>query len=342
MSQRDQSTLSVAIVGNAGGTNIGDSLRRAAISHGHQLLFFDAYRASCGNRLLRALSWRLFDRKPLRLKQFSEDVVNACSTTARPDFLIATGGAPLVDSALRALRAKGIVCINYSTDDPWSPTQRAQWYLRALPAYDVVFTPRIANIGDLLALGCSDVRYLPFGYDEDLWATPQQAISAPVYDVLFVGGADPERVAFMTAFMHEGPPVALVGAYWERNSATRPYALGHKPPETLRALTVAAKVNLCLVRRANRDGHVMRSFEIAAMGGCMLVEDTAEHRAILGEDGEAVLYFRSPDEAATRVHTVLADPLLRAHLGAQAQRRITWKPNRYADRLETMLRCRAN
>jgi len=38
----------------------------------------------------------------------------------------------------------------------------------------------------------------------------------------------------MTAFMLKGPPVALVGAYWERNSATRSYALGHKPPETLR------------------------------------------------------------------------------------------------------------
>jgi spore maturation protein CgeB len=278
----------------------------------------------------------------LRLKEFSEDVVSACNTTERPDFLIATGAAPLIDSALGALRAKGIICINYSTDDPWSPTQRARWLLRALPAYDVVFTPRRANIDDLLRLGCTDVRYLPFGYDEALWVSPESATNAPVYDVLFVGGADRDRVAFMTAFMQEGPPVALVGAYWERNSATRPFALGQKPPEALRALTITAKVNLCLVRRANRDGHVMRSFEIAAMGGCMLVEDTDEHRVIFGNDGESVLYFRTPKEAVMRARALIGDGALRAQLAERAYRRIMSRPNRYSDRLEAMLRYRSN
>jgi hypothetical protein len=81
----------------------------------------------------------------------------------------------------------------------------------------------------------------------------------------------------MREFMPHGSPVLLAGAYWDRYPAFRAYALGIK-----RALTAAAKVNLCLVRRANRDGHVMRSFEIAAIGGCMLAQDTDEHRDIFG------------------------------------------------------------
>jgi hypothetical protein len=48
----------------------------------------------------------------------------------------------------------------------------------------------------------------------------------------------------------------------------------------------------CPVRRASRDGHIMRSFEIAAVGGCMLAQDIDEHREIFGSEGEAVVYFR--------------------------------------------------
>ena len=46
---------------------------------------------------------------------------------------------------------------------------RAKWYLHALPHYNVVFTPRRSNIEDMLQLGCREVRYLPFGYDEFLF-----------------------------------------------------------------------------------------------------------------------------------------------------------------------------
>jgi spore maturation protein CgeB len=117
----------------------------------------------------------------------------------------------------------------------------------------------------------------------------------------------------------------------------RSYALGHRPPEALCTLTAAAKVNLCLVRRANRDGHVMRSFEIAALGGCMLAEDTSEHREIFGPDGEAVVYFRSAQEAAERARTLLAEPSERARLSAAVRARILGGPHSYRDRLASIL-----
>ena len=138
------------------------------------------------------------------------------------------------------------------------------------------------------------------------------------------------------AFMKAGPPVALVGGYWDRFSATRQHALGHKPPETVRDWT-AAKVNLCLVRRANRDGHVMRSFEIAAVGGCMLAEDTDEHREIFGPDGEAVLYFRTPEEAGARARALVANPTERARLSASIRTRIVAGRHTYRERLASML-----
>jgi spore maturation protein CgeB len=121
----------------------------------------------------------------------------------------------------------------------------------------------------------------------------------------------------------------------------RAHALGQQPPEQLCALTAAAKVNLCLVRRANRDGHVMRSFEIAALGGCMLAEDTEEHREIFGGDGECVVYFRNPAEAADRARRLLGDAAERARLACAVRARVVQGAHTYRDRLVTMLRAAA-
>ncbi len=231
-----------------------------------------------------------------------------------------------------------IACINYSTDDPWNPKLMAAWYLRALPAYSVVFTPRRANINDFRALGCTDVRYLPFGYDDTLFAPPDVSVEATAsHDVLFVGGADHDRITFVAAFTQCGPPVTLVGNYWDRHPATRSRALGNRSPAEIRALTAAAKVNLCLVRRANRDDNVMRTFEIGAIGGCTIAEDTPGHREIFGADGEAVHYFRTPQEAARLANSLLLDVRERERLAAAIRARIAGGGHTYRDRLVTML-----
>jgi hypothetical protein len=328
--------VKLALLGMFDGTHIGRSFARGAANLGIKSILFDAERAAAGPRLLRSLSWHLGDRRPLHLNWFSNQLVETCAR-AKPDILIATGMAPLTESALRRLRQLGIVSMNYSTDDPWNPAMRSNWHLQALSSYDFVFSPRRSNLDDFRRLGCRNVRYLSFGYDKSLFAQAIYPSDSHAYDVLFVGGADPDRVAFMTEFAREGPPVALVGGYWERYAAFRARALGIKPPEIVRSLTAAAKVNLCLVRRANRDGHVMRSFEIAAAGGCMLAEDTNEHREIFGPEGEATVYFRNAEEAVERARALLCSSSERKRLAADLHRRIVGGGHTYAHRLATML-----
>jgi spore maturation protein CgeB len=326
----------LAIVGCFDGTHVGGSLWRAATHLGIDTAKFDVNDAERGSRILRAALWRFGDRRPLAMHRFLKSVVVGCRQS-ESEILIATGVAPLTSSALRTLRAMGIVCVNYSTDDPWNPALRASWHLRVLPQYDAIFTTRRANVGSFADIGCGQVHYLPFGYDEWLFCRRVGALHEPAPDVLFVGGADRDRVSFMTDFLNTGPRVALVGGYWGRFPAMRPYALGLQPPEVLSALTSEAKVNLCLVRRANRDGHVMRSFEIGALGGCMLAEDTVEHREIFGPDGEAVVYFRTPREAAERARSLIADPAERARLSAVVRARISRGAHTYTDRLVSIL-----
>ena len=305
----------------------GESDTRGGAGEGIAVTTFDAEGAMRASRLVRAALWHVGGQGPARLAAFSAELV-ASVAAARPALLIATGAAPLTRSALRRLRGIGIACFNYATDDPWNRAMRASWHLRALPEYDAVFTTRKANLDCFREIGVAAVHYLPFGYDDELFPGPADPPTgpdcAPGCDVLFVGGADRDRIAFITQFLKSGLSVALAGGYWDRVPALRRHALGLQPPEALACLTASARINLCLVRRANRDGHVMRSFEIAALGGVMLAEDTEEHRDLFGPDGEAVVYFRNPDEAAVRARALLADAAERARLsqsGAAAHRR---------------------
>jgi spore maturation protein CgeB len=206
--------------------------------------------------------------------------------------------------------------------------------------YDVVFTPRRSTILDLVALGCGRVVYLPFGYDPDLFFSGESAEAPPELhntDLLFVGGADSDRVPFVEKLAAGGLKLALYGSYWERYDSTKAYSLGQATPSTVRRATSVSPVNLCLVRRANRDGHVMRSFEIPAIGGFMLAEDTQEHRDLLGPEGQCVLYFASAAEAICKAHWALTNPVERQRMAQAAHELIVGGRNTYKDRLEQML-----
>jgi spore maturation protein CgeB len=298
------------------------------------VLFFDQREAMSQNRLVQTALWRMASRRPVYLNSFSKSCEKTC-TEHQPSALIATGAAPLTVRTLRALKQIGVQTINYSTDDPWNAL--AIWHLKALPEYNTVFTPRRTNIQDLLALGCTDVRYLPFGYDEDLFFPPNPQGSKDIHDVLFVGGADEDRAGFFVEFAKCGIKPTLIGSYWNRYVGTRHFTLGHQPPELLRDLTASAGVNICLVRHANRDGHVMRSFEIPAVGGFMIAEDTAEHRDFFGEEGKCVLYFKTPEEAAKKTAWAIANKSERQRMAKAAHDRVVMGPNTYKDRLKVIL-----
>jgi spore maturation protein CgeB len=241
---------------------------------------------------------------------------------------------------LAAIGRLGIVRVNYSTDDPWNPNQQAQWFLRALPFYDKIFSTRQANIDDFQRQGIDDVSYLPFGYDPLIWhaADTPEIVEGAEQHVLFVGGADRDRSPFITALARAGLGVTVFGGYWNRYAPSSVRNMGIGDAYAIRRATALSPVSLCLVRRANRDGHVMRSFEIPAAGGCMLAEDTHEHRTIFGDDGARVLYFDSEARMIEGARALLEDETMRRRLAQSANEMILSNKHTYLDRLQTMLR----
>ncbi|MCS7082993.1 MAG: glycosyltransferase [Rhodothermia bacterium] len=288
-------------------------------------------------------NWWFGGHRPPRLHEFSRRVLEVCRSF-RPRWLLCTGIAPVARWALKEVAQEGILRINFLTDDPWNPAHRAPWFGDALPQYDRVFSPRRSNLEDLKRIGCPQVAYLPFAYDPAVHYPDPPCTTLEwaqfASDIVFIGGADRDRLPVITALIRAGFRVALYGGYWDRLPETRAYARGHADPYVLRKAVGGAKVVLCLVRRANRDGHAMRTYEIPAMRACMLTEDTAEHRDIFGEEGRAVLYFRTIAEMLDKLRWLLDHPEERVRLAEGAYRLITDGSNTYANRLAAMLGAR--
>jgi spore maturation protein CgeB len=327
------------LVANPDPVHVGAHLLGAARALGMSVRLCDTRDAFVGPAWQQRVNWWLRGHRPSALRSFSERVVQTVRAEG-VQCVLATGIAPLDAEALRALGRLGVKRVNFLTDDPWNEGHRAPWFLAALRQYDHVFTPRRANMTDIRSLGGPAVSYLPFAYaPETHYPTP--GLTAEDHgrfraDLVFAGGADADRVRVITPFIEAGFDVALYGGYWERYSSTRAHARGFLNGDELRRAINGAKVSLCLVRRANRDGHSMRTFEVAAMGGCMLVEDTDEHRQIFGTEPEAVVYFRSPEDGIPSLRALLADAGRRATLSTRVREVIGHGDHTYAARLRAM------
>src|ERR1041385_5349598 len=208
--------------------------------------FVDVRTAMDGPLLLRQVNWRLRGRRPTRLHRFSKDLVSLVEKLT-PQFMLATGQSPITRQACGHLRDLGVRTAILLTDDPWNRAHIAPWFLKALPSYDFVFSTRQANLSELKALGCLNVCYLPFGYDPDLFYPDLSDLNEdfPQPDIAFAGGADGDRLPFISALIRANFRLAIYGDYWSRYSQTRNAQRGYVDPPMLRRVINNPKVALC-------------------------------------------------------------------------------------------------
>ena len=284
--------------------------------------------------LLSKLNWHLRGHRPSKLEQFGKRAVEL-AFSIKATHVIATGIAPLPSHTIRTLRKSGMRVVNWLTDDPWSAAHRAPWFIETIPEYDVVFTPRAAIIDDLRKASARSVEMLPFAYCHacHFAAKKYEERSA----VSFVGGADDDRVRYITALVQGGVKIELYGGYWSRQRALSDAARGFVDTAGYRAVVAGTAISLCLVREANRDAHVMRSYELPAMRACILAQDTSDHRELYGPEGETVRYFAGVKDIAAKASDLLRDNAERQRLAVAVHTRVVRPENSYFARLETLM-----
>ena len=325
--------MKLVIAGIFGEAHVGAHLRHAANKLDLEVIEASQLEASSANPFTRKWHW-LWDHKPDRLDAYSRNLLETCHRE-EVRIVLATGFAPISAKVLQQLKADGVRVLNFLTDHPWNPTQSSNWFLEALPFYDTVFSPRHSAIDALKKLGLT-VHYLPFAYSEIYHHPPKSTANSPAYDLVFIGGGDKERRATLSPLADMKINLGLYGGYWDHYPELRPFYKGFVAGEELRSIVAASRINLCIVRRANQDDHVMRTFEIPAIGGCMLSEDTPAHREFLGTECESALYFKNEIQLKEKVKMLLDDAALRQRIAQQAHQRILSSGNTYTDRLRKM------
>jgi spore maturation protein CgeB len=345
MTFRNETDNRLLIVGNPGAVHVGAHFLNAARAIGLTAQICDSNEAFAAPWPLVKFNWKFRGHRPSNLDRFSQKVVETCRNL-RPTWMISTGISPVADWAVEKMGEMGIKRLNFLTDDPWNRAHLAPWFMKTLPLYDVVFSPRRANLADLRQIGCKQVSYLPFAYAPEMHYPEPPVDPAEenrfAADVAFIGGADADRVPSVAALIRAGFNVALYGGYWARFQETKAHSRGHADPQTARKAIGGAKVALCLVRQANRDGHSMRTFEAPAIGACLLMEKTEEHREIFGQEFQTAAYFADTDEMVDKLRWLLSNEGERSRLSLSSHRLITKGGHTYRDRLVKMLSLAGN
>lgn len=261
------------------------------------------------------------------------------------DVLWLEKGLPVRPSTLRRVKKVRPSCtiLGYCPDDMAARHNQSGQFLRSLPWYDAYFTTKSYGVEELKALGCPRVHFVANAFDPNthrpvtLTAERKKRIGASVG---FIGTFEDERAQSMDYLASQGIDVRVYGNDWQSFRSSTPNlqiegraVYGDEYAEVL----CACDINLCFLRRINRDRQTQRSVEIPACGAFMLAERTDEHLELFKE-GEEAEFFGSNEELVSKVRYYLDHPEERKRIAAAGRERCLRSGYSYHDRLRWMLK----
>lgn len=277
-------------------------------------------------RLADKRSWEWWGYQRM-LKEYIEKL--------KPDLVLVTGVLPLDTAIFLTLKRQGAMIVNYLTDDPWNPIHKRRRFLTNIARYDHIFSTKKALQIKLRNAGAISTSWLAFAYDPVLHYPVEADTST---DVLFIGTGARERLPWLRSVaklknikcrLHGNSWDGLDTPGWER----KPAVTGIEYCKAIKG----AKIVLGLLRKANGDESTDRSYEIGAIGGCGLYQDTIEHRQLLPGYPD-VAFFKDPKELAHSVKCVIEDADLQQKLRRIGEQEIRKPENTYSARLETIMK----
>lgn len=275
----------------------------------------------------------LFSRFVKRVFGRCLDLVDANSQIQR---LVCTGkfnllwidkGLIISPKTLLSAKANGVKIVGYSPDDMFQKHNQSPQFLSGIPVYDVYFTTKTYGVSELEGLGCKKVCFVGNAYDPNThFPRPQNENFRRRYggEIGFVGDFEAARAATINYLAKNGLKVRVWGPNWKkRGFQTDRNVLveGAFLPGANYATAISNfDINLCFLRKSNRDLQTTRSVEIPACGGFMLAEWSTEHEQLFVEGKEAE-FFRSKEELFEKVKYYLAHPEERREIAAAGRAR---------------------
>ncbi len=273
----------------------------------------------------------------------NETILN--SLVEKPyDVLWIDKGLTIHPKTLELAKAMQVECkiIGFSPDDMINPANQSRHFLQGLPLYDFYITTKSYNVSEIQELGCSKVFFMENAFDPHTHrplpvdGTDRERLGGPVG---FIGQWELERAESLRKLALAGIPVRVWGYTWERmKNVPAGLILENRPlwgDEYARALS-SFDINLCFLRKCNRDLQTTRTIEIPACGAFMLAERTEEHLRMFAEGQEAE-FFTDEEEFIRKVRYYLSDPDKRMSIANRGLKRCLRDGYSYGERINQIL-----
>lgn len=290
---------------------------------------------------LEAVFWRL--RMPLDIAGANKKIKQAV-TERKFDIIWIEKGNTIKPSTLRFIKEKSpaIKLISVSEDDMYGRHNRSLYYDKGLPYYDIVFTTKTYNLEELKAMGAKRTELFLDSYNENIHkpiSLTNEEEKLYRCDVGFIGSYEEDRAERMLYLAKHGIKINVWGNDWEEWAGKHPNLViknKHLYNDEYPKAINATKINLCFLRKINRDEVTSRSVEIPACGEFMLAERTKRHLEFFEEDKEAV-FFGSNEELLEKVKKYLADENARLKIAAAGRERCLKSGYSMREQLSEML-----
>jgi spore maturation protein CgeB len=312
-------------------------------SMGHDITPVDIYRRDLSglSLLLFKVAYRL--RRQIDFTGANDQIKRLCREKPFELLWIDKGNTvrPSTLANVRRQRPQAVIA-GYSPDDMAANHNNTVNFVRSLAFHDVYFTTKTYGVAELAALGCPKVVFSGNAYDEaihrpmTLEGGDVEKFSA---DVGFIGSYEQDRAEQMLYLDRQGFAVRIHGSMWDEFPQVKELSMPPRAPvfnEDYTKAVCGAKINLCFLRKINRDLQTQRSVEIPACGAFMLAERTDEHRELF-EEGKEAEFFSSRQELAEKVRHYLAHPDERRRIADAGRERCLRSGYSYHDRIRQML-----
>ncbi|MCK4809729.1 MAG: glycosyltransferase family 1 protein [Candidatus Omnitrophica bacterium] len=250
-----------------------------------------------------------------RLWRLNNDII-ARAKEFNPDLIWVDKGLLIDPKTLKDCKRlpNSPILIHYSPDDMMNLNNQSRFYLRSIPLYDIHITTKTPNIEELKGLRAKRVYFMDNAY------CPAMHRPVPIADVDrkmyggymgFIGSYEKERSNSMIHVAKSGLQVRIWGPGWENCNLVQHQNLLIENRSLWREeyaqVICSTELNLCFLRKVNRDTQTTRSIEIPACGGFMVAERTDEHLRLFKEDEEAV-FFSSDVELVEKLRYYIKRP----------------------------------
>lgn len=282
-----------------------------------------------GGSLAYKVAYKL--RRPLEFNSVNKRLTSEFSSL-NPDVIFFEKCLALHPNTYALSKAQGAVNIAIFEDDVCLKHNSSIYLDRSFRYFDYVFTTKEKNIGQELQMRGANKSFLVDPSFCDIvfpFLDHSNELIHYKYDVSFIGTFESERADYILSLLQSGIPVHVWGNGWGKMHHSKLFIHPALYEKDYRAIIFTSKINLCFLRKKNRDSITSRSIEIPASGGFMLAESTERHRYIYGND--SVAYFTTKEDLLTQVQHFLENEQLRKIMALKGNKIVRDKNLRHED-----------